>query len=148
MEMKGRLRPTLSSVYMPKGSTIVILWPTGRPSRSRNGRHTRPTAALVDLGVCGAGGLRTWSESNIGRQVAERALVGRLATTPLGGLPPILPGRALDDRFASAATLPADLLPPDHMAATPGAHDWNSWRVLWRMILEQHPFQQPRAPIQ
>jgi hypothetical protein len=74
----------------------------------------------------------------------------------LAGWPPprwagcrrFLLGRALDDRFASAATLPADLLPPEQVISTPGAHDWNSWRVLWRMILEQHPFQQPRAPIQ
>jgi len=93
--------------------------------------------------VCRAGGLRPWSGSNTETQLPERALLGWLATTPLGKLPRIVVGYARDDRFAAVATLLAELLPAEQVSSTPGGHDWASLRVLWRMILDQNPFKPP-----
>jgi pimeloyl-ACP methyl ester carboxylesterase len=96
--------------------------------------------------VSRTGGLRRWSASNAGRHEPERALLIWLATTPPTELPRILVGHALDDRFATTATMLADLLPAAQVISVPGGHDWASWRALWRLILEQNPFERP-APV-
>jgi pimeloyl-ACP methyl ester carboxylesterase len=92
-----------------------------------------------------AGGLLPWSTANQGRQEPERALLTWLATIPPEALPRILVGRALGDRFVRTATMLADLLPADRVISVPGAHDWTSWRALWRLILERNPFEQRTA---
>jgi pimeloyl-ACP methyl ester carboxylesterase len=95
--------------------------------------------------VSRAGGLRRWAASNIGRNELERALLSWLAATPAAELPRILVGRAVADRFATTATLLADLLPDDQVTSVAGAHDWKSWRNLWNLILDQNPFESRRV---
>jgi pimeloyl-ACP methyl ester carboxylesterase len=94
-----------------------------------------------------AGGLRRWSTSAARRDEPERALLTWLASMPCGGLPRILVGSALSDRFATTASMLADLLPANRFTTVPGAHDWASWRVLWRLILDQDPFEQRAAAV-
>lgn len=91
------------------------------------------------------GGLRPWCIANLDRPEPERALLRWLATTSPETLPRILVGRALGDRFVTTATLLADLLPAEQVISVPGAHDWTSWHMLWRSILEQNPFEQRPA---
>jgi pimeloyl-ACP methyl ester carboxylesterase len=104
------------------------------------------TGLIAEVGR--AGGLRRWSASAMRRNEPERALLTWLATTPPGRLPRIMVGHAQGDRFATTATLLADLLPADRLASVAGAHDWASWRVLWRLILDRNPFGQrtPEVP--
>jgi pimeloyl-ACP methyl ester carboxylesterase len=99
------------------------------------------TGLIAEIGR--AGGLCRWSASNVRRDEPERALLTWLATTPLGELPRILVGRALGDRFVATATMLAELLPAEQVTSVSGEHDWASWRALWRMILEQNPFERP-----
>jgi pimeloyl-ACP methyl ester carboxylesterase len=101
------------------------------------------TGLIAEIGK--AGGIRRWSRSNIGREEPERALLTWLATTPLSELPHIFVGQALGDRFVATATMLADLLPVEQVMSVPGEHDWASWGGLWRMILDQNPFEQPAA---
>jgi pimeloyl-ACP methyl ester carboxylesterase len=102
------------------------------------------TGLIAEVGQ--AGGLLPWATANAGRMEPERALLTWLATMPPEALPPILVGRALEDRFARTAALLAELLPPDRVISVPGAHDWTSWRALWRLVLERNPFEQRAAP--
>jgi pimeloyl-ACP methyl ester carboxylesterase len=92
------------------------------------------------------GGIRRWSESNAVRQGPERALLTWLATTPPAEVPRMLVGHARNDRFATTATMLADLLPAGQVISVPGEHDWASWRALWRVILDRNPFERP-APV-
>jgi len=120
-----RLRPDLAE-------GLILLTP-----------YLASTGLVAEVGR--AGGLRRWSALNSGRQDPERVLLNWLAATPLAELPRIWVGRALADRFAATAALLADLLPAEQVASVPGAHDWASWRALWRLILERDPFQRPAA---
>ena len=89
--------------------------------------------------VVRAGGLRRWAATNRGRQ-PDRALLTWLAATPPGELPPILLGHALQDRFATTTTVMAERLPAGQVVSVAGAHDWQSWQLLWRLMLERNPF--------
>jgi pimeloyl-ACP methyl ester carboxylesterase len=91
-----------------------------------------------------AGGLLPWAAANPDSLQPDRSLLTWLATTPM---PPTLVGRAHHDRFATTATLLADLLPPGRVVSVAGEHDWTSWDRLWRLMLEQDPFGQQRTSI-
>lgn len=89
-----------------------------------------------------AGGLAQWRAQNSAATPAEQRLLLWLqaqcntnATTPALYL-----GYALEDRFAAAHRLLARQLPPAHVAAVPGEHDWPSWRALWGQLLGLAPF--------
>jgi pimeloyl-ACP methyl ester carboxylesterase len=84
-----------------------------------------------------AGGLLPWAAADPDSVQPDRSLLTWLATAPL---PPTLVGRAYQDRFATTATLLADLLPPGRVVSVAGEHDWTSWDRLWRKMLEQDPF--------
>lgn len=90
--------------------------------------------------VVQAGGLHNWATSNASRDNPERALLTWLARSPPGDKRQILIGRALGDRFVATANLLADQLPLDQVVSVSGKHDWESWRALWRLILDQNPF--------
>ena len=94
--------------------------------------------------VVRAGGLRRWAATNPGPQ-PDRTLLTWLATTPLGNLPPILLGHARQDRFAATSAVMAELLPAGRVVSVDGAHDWQSWQRLWRLMLERNPFPPPAA---
>ena len=90
--------------------------------------------------IARTGGLRDWSAANHAGREPERTLLTWLATTPPAELPRMFVGRALGDRFATTASLLADLLPPHHVTNVQSEHDWSSWQALWGTILDQHPF--------
>lgn len=101
------------------------------------------TGLIAEIGR--AGGLQSWVGSNGGRDEPDRALLRWLATQPLSGLPRMLVGRALGDRFATTATILADLVPQERLLSVPGEHDWTSWRELWSLMLDRDPFEQRTA---
>jgi hypothetical protein len=94
--------------------------------------------------VVTAGGLRSWAMANQ-RAEPDRALLTWLAATPPCELPCMLVGHALGDRFATTATMLADLLPAGRMVSVAGEHDWTSWGSLWRLMLDRDPFGQTVA---
>jgi pimeloyl-ACP methyl ester carboxylesterase len=95
--------------------------------------------------IARAGSLRKWSITNRDRTTPERVLMTWLTQTPMSKLPQIFVGRAAADRFVMTATLIADILPADRVVTVPGAHDWVSWKALWRLILDRQPFGLHRA---
>jgi pimeloyl-ACP methyl ester carboxylesterase len=101
------------------------------------------TGLIAEVGR--AGGLRRWSATNTRRDEPESALLTWLAATPRSELPRILVGRALADRFVATAAIFEELLHPNEVTSVPGEHDWASWRALWRLILDQHPFERQAA---
>ncbi|WP_428537522.1 alpha/beta fold hydrolase [Rhodopila sp.] len=94
--------------------------------------------------VVRAGGLRRWAATNPAQQ-PDRALLMWLATTPPSELPPILLGHALQDRFATTTAVMAEMLPDGRVVSVAGAHDWQSWQLLWRLMLQRNPFATPAA---
>ena len=83
-----------------------------------------------------AGGPAAWSKANAPRLgVIEEELwsyIGaRHADLPHTWL---LYGR--QDSLAPGHRLFATLLPDDHVIAIDGAHDWKTWRVLWKSVCE------------
>jgi hypothetical protein len=101
------------------------------------------TGLIAEIGR--AGGLRSWAAASTGRDEPDRALLGWLAATPVSVLPEMLVGRAHGDRFAATATMLADLLPADRVISVAGQHDWGSWDLLWRRMLDRDPFGQHPA---
>jgi pimeloyl-ACP methyl ester carboxylesterase len=105
------------------------------------------TPYLASTGVIAevsrAGGLRCWAETPGVAETQRDPLLSWLAAGPAEALSRILLGYARADRFAATATLLADLLPAHRVASVPGAHDWESWRELWRLVLDGKPFGWP-----
>lgn len=90
-----------------------------------------------------AGGPRAWraegvrgSAQDAGDDV-DRALWRALSDPAKLPLQHVHLGYGLDDRFARAHRLLADLLPPGRVRTTPGGHDWPPWRALWEDWLGQ-----------
>jgi len=50
-------------------------------------------------------------------------------------LPKLYVGYGTRDRFAKASALLATHLPPEHVLAIPGGHDWRTWKRLWDEFL-------------
>jgi pimeloyl-ACP methyl ester carboxylesterase len=95
--------------------------------------------------VTRAGGLCCWAHANLRRNDTERGLLRWLATTKPADRPRILVGRALGDRFVATATLLEEILPAEQVISVPGGHDWESWLLLWDVILQRNPFGLPAA---
>lgn len=89
-----------------------------------------------------AGGLGQWSAQNSAATPAEQRLLLWLQAhlEQKAARPALYLGYALEDRFAAAHRLLAQQLPPSHVAAVPGEHDWSSWHVLWGQLLALAPF--------
>jgi pimeloyl-ACP methyl ester carboxylesterase len=102
------------------------------------------TGLIAEVGR--SGGLRTWAAANRRRTEPDRAFLSWLATTPPANLPRMLIGRALDDRFATTSEILAALLPAGRVVQVAGAHDWTSWGLIWRLMLDQDPFAQVEVP--
>jgi len=77
-----------------------------------------------------AGGLRHWHPIDL--TTSERRLLTWLGTGE--GLPDMHLAYGLDDRFAAAHRLLADLLPAARVVTAPGGHDWPTWCHLWRAL--------------
>lgn len=89
--------------------------------------------------VAAAGGLSAWSPGPP-RPVAdyERELWHWLQRYSAEGAlrPPIYLGFGLQDELAPANRLLGNALPPGRTFTANGNHDWKTWTVLWRQILD------------
>ncbi len=87
--------------------------------------------------IAAAGGPAAWAAGRPLRsgEVDEQiwTFLGRDAAT----LPPTWLFFGRSDRFAAGQRLLAPLLPPGHVVEIAGAHDWRTWRSLWRRVCVQ-----------
>jgi len=87
--------------------------------------------------VAAAGGLSGWTpEGSAGKQF-EQDLWVRLKQIVGSQAPPLrlYLGYGTEDDLAPAHRLLARSLPPDHVFAVPGGHDWEPWQAVWRAFL-------------
>jgi pimeloyl-ACP methyl ester carboxylesterase len=85
-----------------------------------------------------AGGIAAWSARHAGDAFEDERRVWRWLGTGAAGGPEIVIGYGAQDRFAEGQRLLAESLPPERRLLVDGAHDWPTWRALWRRFLEQH----------
>jgi len=57
-----------------------------------------------------------------------------------GGFPWIYLGYGRDDRFSYGQSFMASFMPPEHVIAIDGGHDWSTWKTLWTRFLDQNIF--------
>ncbi len=92
--------------------------------------------------VVRAGGWSGWNEYAMDADDDERQLLGWIKAYQPGvpGTPAIHLGYGTDDRFVAASALLAQRLPPEHVVAMAGGHDWPTWAKLWQRLLERDLF--------
>jgi pimeloyl-ACP methyl ester carboxylesterase len=99
---------------------------------------TRGTIAEIAT----AGGLTSWSAVESAASVAERQMLiwlqDYLSRRPMQH--PLYLGYGQADRFARGHRLLADLLPPSCVITVEGGHNWLSWSLLFRRMLDISPF--------
>lgn len=89
-----------------------------------------------------AGGLLQWRrEGSTATNEWERRLLGWLGKGRDGsgsaGADLIL-GYGQEDRFADTLSEVAKVIEPSRVFVRPGGHDWDTWRALWRQVLDVH----------
>ena len=89
-----------------------------------------------------AGGLRHWQAGEIGSRDLERALLEQIQRSKFDseGFPPIYLGYGSEDRYRGASIMLSERLPQHRVSVMPGGHDWETWIVLWRGLLDKQPF--------
>jgi pimeloyl-ACP methyl ester carboxylesterase len=87
-----------------------------------------------------AGGLAGWSADSSAATASEQTMLRWLQARISRPGPALYLGYGEADRFAAGHRMLAKHLPADHVAVTAGGHDWQSWAVLWRALLETSPF--------
>lgn len=81
--------------------------------------------------IAAAGGPARWrAHSEAVDDDLERE-VWRWLADPVRTAGAIYMGYGREDRFADGQRLLADTLPPSHVQAVPGTHDWPAWRAIW-----------------
>lgn len=92
--------------------------------------------------VAAAGGLHRWQAGEIGIRDHERALLEQLRCSPLGTaeFPSIYLGFGSEDRYRGASMVLSEHLPPHCVIVKSGGHDWETWKVLWGLLLDKQPF--------
>lgn len=89
-----------------------------------------------------AGGLTRWRrDASTATNEWERRLLGWLGRRSEGsgsaGAELIL-AYGEQDRFADTLTEVAKVIEPSRVFVQPGGHDWETWRMLWRQVLDVH----------
>ena len=99
---------------------------------------TRGVIAEVEA----AGGLQSWQAGEIGGRDHERALLRRIQHIQFDAdkFPPIYLGYGSEDRYRGASIMLSKRLPRQRVAVVSGGHDWETWNVLWRSLLDKQPF--------
>ena len=89
-----------------------------------------------------AGGLNSWSAaSSIATAPEQRMLIWLQAhLAERTDRPSLYLGYGRQDRFAAAHRMLAKQLPRERVAVADGGHDWPSWVVLWKQLLDRLPF--------
>ena len=85
-----------------------------------------------------AGGMQAWSRCNVVSATPQHRLLAWLASHDFatGTGPTVHLGFGLQDRFAAAHGLLADMLPTERVTTRNGGHDWPTWEVLWEHLLD------------
>jgi pimeloyl-ACP methyl ester carboxylesterase len=108
-----------------KRSGGVLQWqPSGIPEKSVKDWEDR---------------LWLWIKANV-RSGSLRAEVDS-RERPAGYSPIIYIGYGRRDRLSEGQELFASLLPPDHVIAIDGGHDWPTWKKLWDLFLDRNIFE-------
>jgi pimeloyl-ACP methyl ester carboxylesterase len=89
-----------------------------------------------------AGGLQHWQAGEIGDRDLERALMVRIQRSRLDAdaFPAIYLGYGSEDRYRGASILLSEQVPQHRLSVIAGGHDWETWIVLWRDLLDKKPF--------
>ena len=85
-----------------------------------------------------AGGIAAWAARHAGETFEDERRVWRWLGSGASGGPEVIIGYGAGDRFAEGQRLLADALRPAQRLCLEGAHDWPTWRALWRRFLAQH----------
>ena len=90
--------------------------------------------------VSRAGGLEQWQPGRIDPEDDERQLAAwlKMYRPDVSHLPKICLGYGTDDRFAPASAMLAQKLPAAQVATVKGGHDWPTWTVLWKRLLDRN----------
>ncbi|HQR75772.1 MAG TPA: alpha/beta fold hydrolase [Burkholderiaceae bacterium] len=84
------------------------------------------------------GGIMRWAARHADACFDDERRVWRwLGEGALGG-PEVVLGYGRQDRFLEGQQLLAEALPATHRLLLDGAHDWSTWRALWRRFLAQN----------
>lgn len=92
-----------------------------------------------------AGGIAAWAARHAGAEFEDERRVWRWLGAGAAGGPEVVIGYGTQDRFADGQRLLAGSLPPAQCLCVEGAHDWPTWRALWRRFLAQHAQRWTRA---
>lgn len=87
--------------------------------------------------VMGVGGLQHWQAGEIHERDHERLLLEGIRGSVVAGLPTTLLGYGSEDRYRGASDMLAAHLPPAQVTVRPGGHDWETWNLLWRELLDK-----------
>jgi pimeloyl-ACP methyl ester carboxylesterase len=98
-------------------------------------------------GIPEAGGLAAWAVQHRDAQFDDERRVWRWLASAAAGRPEIVIGHGAQDRFAEGQRLLGEALPPSQRLTVEGAHDWPTWRALWRRFLAQHAHRWKTAPM-
>jgi pimeloyl-ACP methyl ester carboxylesterase len=82
-----------------------------------------------------AGGLAAWAAREEKAQFDDERRVWRWLGSRAGGGPEVVIGYGRQDRFAEGQQRLSEALPPEQRLLVDGAHDWPTWRALWRRFL-------------
>jgi pimeloyl-ACP methyl ester carboxylesterase len=94
-----------------------------------------------------AGGLVAWAVRHRDAQFDDERRVWRWLGSATVDRPEIVIGYGAQDRFAEGQRLLAEALPPSQRLLVDGAHDWPTWRALWRRFLAQHAHRWKTSPM-
>ena len=85
-----------------------------------------------------AGGIAAWAAREAETPFDDERRVWRWLGTGREKRPEIVIGFGRQDRFAEGQQLLSEALPAEQRLLVDGAHDWATWRALWRRFLAQH----------
>lgn len=94
-----------------------------------------------------AGGLRAWAPAQSAATAQEQRMLIWLRDFLIqeAASPALYLGYGREDRFAPGHRLLADALPAARVISTEGGHEWDTWRRLWRLLLNTLPLDAARG---
>lgn len=99
--------------------------------------------------IAGAGGLAKWQPGALGEHEMEREIWQKLASYAAGkkSAGRVYLGYGDADSFAVTNLFFASMLPSGQVMTAQGGHDWQTWRVLWKRMLDNPSFLAAAAPL-
>ncbi|MFQ5935227.1 MAG: alpha/beta hydrolase [Acidiferrobacterales bacterium] len=92
--------------------------------------------------IAQAGGPANWQPGTLSEEVGFRELWAWLKNynSDNNDLPLLYLGYGRWDKFETAGSLLASILPPEHVYVISGLHNWWTWRKLWGKALDEEIF--------